>query len=301
MLNPTVFYVDSYHDCYPPSEQVIGGLRDVLRTKDIRLHVFFADSRHINSSESAHHIANRIMSEIERIKPDIIVAHGNAAVRDVVAKRFADGPIPCVFCGVKWSCRAYGLPTRNVTGILEIPPVEQAIALLRKHYPDADSVAILSPDSSGRRRYRKYLDPIWRSAGLKAEYLFVDTYEAWRKQLVEANRSADVIYLPAHDGLRDWDEPDAAKFVTENLSKPAFTCDYSMVRCSMFGLIASPAEQGEWAARTALGILEWNWKGPESYPVARGKKTQAYLNQGLAETLGFEPGEEFMANCHVIE
>ena len=108
---------------------------------------------------------------------------------------------PAFFCGVRWSCEAYGLPTQNITDILEIPPAEEAIALLRKYYPDADSVAILSPDFPSRRRYRKYLDPIWRSAGLKAEDLFVDTYEAWTKRLVEAHRSADTIYLAANDGI----------------------------------------------------------------------------------------------------
>jgi ABC-type uncharacterized transport system substrate-binding protein len=58
-------------------------------------------------------------------------------------------------------------------------------------------------------------------------------------------------------------------------------------------------EQGEWAARTALEIL--NGKKPGEIPPTKNRQTKAWINLPLAAKAGFKPGAELLKQCERVE
>jgi ABC-type uncharacterized transport system substrate-binding protein len=80
---------------------------------------------------------------------------------------------------------------------------------------------------------------------------------------------------------------------------PVFTCDDFMMVYAVFGLTKIAKEQGEWAARTALQILDG--QSPAQIPVTRNTQTAAWINPLLAESAGFHPGVDLLARCRRVE
>jgi len=292
-----VFYINSYHVRYGSSDDVMAGIEDRLPRSRVHLMTFFMDSkRHPELVESR---AAEALRTIERVRPAVIIASDDNAVKFVVAPSFRDGPIPCVFCGVNWTCEQYGLPTRNVTGMLEVLPVRETIETLREYYPDSKRLIVLSENTISEQTNKKVLVPIFADLGLATDYVLVNTYEQWKGQFRRANAEADMIFLPANGGIKGWDEADARAFVAEQIRVPVFACDDFMMLYAVFGLTKVAREQGEWAARAALDILDG--KPPAQIPVTRNTRTEAWINPALAEKIDFRPARELTNRCRRVE
>lgn len=91
---------------------------------------------------------------------------------------------------------------------------------------------------------------------MKVEYHLVDDFEQWKKAFNEVSISSDLIYMPTNGAIRNWDREDAMAFVKQNLNVPTITCDDFIIDYCVFGLTKAAKEQGEWAAQTALLILD---------------------------------------------
>lgn len=292
-----ILYINSYHAGYGSSDEVMAGIEETLPRSRVRLTTFFMDSkRHPELVESK---AAEALRQIERVPPDVIIASDDNAVKFVVVPHFRDGPIPCVFCGVNWTCEQYGLPTPNVTGMLEILPVRETVQALRGSFPDAARLVVLSENTTSEQTNRKVLVPIFADLGLTTDYLLVDTYEQWKEQFRRANAEADMIFLPTNGAIKGWDEPDAKAFVAREIRVPVFTCDDFMMPYAVFGLTKIAREQGEWAAQAALSIL--GGESPGQFAITRNSRTEAWINRALARKVGFRPGSELLRRARSLE
>jgi len=287
-----LFYINSHHPGEASSDEVMAGMYEVVADSRARLDVFFMDAKRCPDRESIDAKTEEVLQIIRQIEPDVIIASDDNAVKFVVAQHFKNGPIPCVFCGVDWTCEPYGLPTEHVTGMLEVPPVREAVETLKRYYPEMKNLVVLSANTASTQQARPFLDSLFAQSDLTSTYAFVETYDEWRTEFLKANREADVIYLATGEAIRDWDQADAEAFVAEYIHVPVFTCDASMVRCTVFGLTTAPREQGRWAAKTALRILRG--KSPARIPVVEGQETKAHVNMALADRIGFEPDDDLL-------
>ena len=292
-----VVYINSYHAGYGSSDDVMAGIQGTLAGSRVRLTTFFMDTK--RHPESAPDKAAETLDLIRKVGPDVIIASDDDAVKYVVAEHFKAGPIPCVFCGVNWTCEPYGLPTANVTGMLEVLPVRETIETLQQYYPDARRLVVLSENTGSERKNRDTLTPIFDEMGLQVEYVLVDTYDQWKQQFRKANRDSDLIFLPTNGAIKGWDEADATEFVRERIAVPVFTCDDFMMVYAVFGMTKVAGEQGEWAAKTALEIL--NGKSPSEISVTRNRRTVAWIHPALAAAVGFKPNRELLAKCRRVE
>jgi ABC-type uncharacterized transport system substrate-binding protein len=294
-----LFYVDSYHPGDAASDAIVAGIYEVVADSKARLDVFFMDAQRYPQAESIAKKVEEVLATIRDIRPDVIIASGNTAVEFVLAEHFKDGPIPGVFCAVNWTCEPYGLPTENATGILEIPPVRETLAVLKQHSPDGKRVAVLSGDSSSQPRNEEALDAIFFECGLTATHVSAKTPDEWKAQFAKANAEADMIFLTTNQGIENWDEADVKAFVGEHIRVPVVTCDASMMKVAVFGLSAAGREQGQWAAKTALRILRG--ESPAKIPVVRTDQATAYINTTLADRVGFKPDEALLNRCRRVE
>jgi ABC-type uncharacterized transport system substrate-binding protein len=165
--------------------------------------------------------------------------------------------------------------------------------------PDVRSISVLSENSQSERNNRELLDTLYQNLELKVEYRLVDDFTQWKVAFEELSLSSDLIYMPTNGAIRNWNREEAMAFVQENLNVPTITCDDFMMDYCVFGLTKDAKEQGEWAAHTALEILEG--RSPADIPYARNCRFNTYLNRRLANAIGFSLLEEPEENFIVLE
>lgn len=288
---PRIFCLNSYHAGYGPSDAVMQGIRDTLGA-NASLKEFFLDAKRKPEPEAVSKRAIEASEAIRAFEPQVLIACDDDAVKYVVVPHFKDGPLPVVFCGVNWSCAQYGLPTPHVTGMVEIVPIEEALRVMQRHYPAIRKLTVLSEDSTSERSNRELLDPMYRRLGLEPSYLLVPDFAAWKEAFRNCNLEADLIYLPTHGAIRDWDDAAAAAWAREHIRKPVIACEDFMMPYCVVGITKVAREQGQWAARTALAILAG--QSPERIPVVTNLQNRWYLNRELAEKIGFRPDPELL-------
>jgi Gnt-I system high-affinity gluconate transporter/Gnt-II system L-idonate transporter len=292
-----VFYVNSYHQGYPSSDDVMAAIREILGREGVIVEVAFLDAKRRPAETDVGRRAEEALEAIRRFRPDLVIASDDDAVKYVVAPHFRDGPVPAVFCGVNWSARQYGLPTDHVTGMLVVVPIEETLREVRQARPGIRHLRVLSEDSVSERSNRELLDPKYRALGLEPSYALVTEFEEWRRAFAAAQYEADMVYLPTNGAIRGWDARAAVDWVESKIWKPVVTCDDFMMPYAVYGLTKVAREQGEWAARAALEILRG--KRPGAIPVVSNHETRCYFNPDLAGRIGF-PGPRDHA-CAVLQ
>lgn len=285
-----VFYVNSYHQGYPPSDEVFAAIRQVFDSvQGIQLESFFLDSKRNPSPENISEKMTLALEQIQKFKPDLIIASDDDAVKYLVVPHLKGKEIPVVFCGVNWSAAQYGLPAPNVTGMLEVLPLKENLQQIKLFNPEARKMLILSENSTSEQNNKVLLDTLFRSEGFEPEYTLVNEFAEWKTAFIAANQTFDLIYLPTNGSIKNWDKTEAVETVSQNIKVPIITCDDFMMPYCVFGMTKVAAEQGEWAAKSALKILEGKPIG--EIPLTRNKKSTVWLNQKLAKKIGFKSNE----------
>jgi ABC-type uncharacterized transport system substrate-binding protein len=293
-VSPKILYINSYHQGYGSSDDIFSGIRQTLQGEGVELSVFYMDAKRQPEETSMAAKVDEVLALADSIKPELIIASDDHAVKHVIEPHLKSSSVPVVFCGVNWTAEPYGLPSDNVTGMLEILPLRATIDTMRNYYPQMEKMFVLSENTLSEKKNQAILDTLCASAGLRADYRLVDTFGEWQQVFEQANRQADIIFIPTNGGIRNWDTPMAVAFVREHIRVPVITCDDFMMAYSVFGLTKIAREQGVWAAEKALAILEG--KDPGKIPLSRNRQTKAYINPALADKIGWQPSERLLNN-----
>lgn len=293
-----VFYINSYHKGYKPSDDVLKGIHSFFKNKDVLIEDFFMDTKRNNTEEHTQKVVKQVLEKIDHFRPDVIIASDDNAVKEVVVPYFRNGPIPVVFCGVNWSASEYNLPSENVTGMLEVLPLPELIDTTLKYFPESKKLTVLSEKTLSEEKNKQLLDTLFRNKGLTTKYIFVDEFDDWKLAFIDANNNADLIYLPTNGAIKGWNDEEAISFVGENIKKPVVTCDDFMMNFSVLGLTKVAEEQGEWAALNAWKILQGH--DVSEIPLAKNQKYEAWLNAKFADKIGFQPSEKLKAISKVL-
>lgn len=284
-----ILYINSYHKGYPSSDDIQLGILDGLKDQHINLEIFYMDTKRNSEPKDMDQKVLEVLEIYDRFAPHLIIASDDNAAGKVVAPHLQNKGIPVVFCGVNWSAERYRLGS-NVTGMLEVMPLQELILTIKGVNPDIRRIAILSENSVSEQNNSELLDTLYRNLGFLPEYFLVNDFMQWKEAFLEASYTSDLIYMPTNGAIRNWDREEAIRFVKANLNVPSITCDDFMMDYCVFGLTKVAREQGEWAAQTALQIL--NGKSPAEIPYTKNQRFHTYLNSGLAEHMGFHLLEE---------
>ncbi|MBD3274054.1 MAG: hypothetical protein GF372_02020 [Candidatus Marinimicrobia bacterium] len=293
-----VFYVNSYHEGYSSSDDVMQGIKETLSGSGVELEIFFMDTKRNPGENYIKQKAQEAVDAILTYEPDVIIASDDNAVKYVVEPHFKNGPIPVVFCGVNWSASQYGLPTDNVTGMLEVLPVQQTVNALRNYYPDASTLTVLSENTTSERNNKEILDPVYQELCLTPTYSLVDNFSEWETAFRNANENSDLIFFVTNGAIQNWDDQTARDFIAEHIRVPVFTCDDFMMEFAVFGMTKIAQEQGEWAAETALEIIDG--RDPGEIPLTKNSQVEMYLNETLADIIDFNPGADLREDAQII-
>jgi ABC-type uncharacterized transport system substrate-binding protein len=294
-----VVYVNSYHQGFPPSDQITAGVIETFPADSFEIIAHFMDSKRNPSEEYIRNRAAEILDSIDNENPDLLIVSDDNAVKYLVEPNFKDNLMPIVFCGVNWSAEQYDLSHCNITGILELLPVAESMRMLKSYYPKMQNLLVLNENTTTSRKTKPILDTLLNSMGILVKQELVDDFEAWESVFKDGNENFDVIYLQTKGAIKNWDHDEALSIIDQHIKVPLVTCEDFMMPYAVLGLTQVSKEQGIWAAEKAKKILKGT--NPTDIPISKNHMTKVWINLRLAEKINFNPDKVLLSNARIVD
>lgn len=278
-------FLASYHKGYEWQDGIEEGMRSTLGDR-CTIEAFYLDTKRNTDEDYARSTARKAKRLIDSMQPDVVIAADDNASRYVIEPYYRESDIPFVFCGVNWSAEKYDFPYPNVTGMLEVISIDPLLKVIQTVLPEARSGLFIGGDvPSTRSNYERYRKA-FLSRGITVRDGMVTSFDAWKKNLSDAQESADFIILANKAGIVDWDQDAATAHVRQNTQRFTVGHHEFMVTLNMFSMTKIPREQGEWAAKVAIKILEGS--KPSDIPIVANRRWNIYANTGLLNKAGIQ-------------
>ncbi len=276
-----VLHIDSYHRGNEWNDRIADAVRDTLAGTGVELEIIHMDTKR-NPSEAFKRAAGRRAKEaIERFRPDVVTTSDDNAAQYLIQAHYRDADLPFVFCGLNWDASAYGMPYTNVTGMVEVSPIPQIIRLLR-NYAKGDRIGYLTEDTETKRKELEYHERLF---GIEYDRVYlVTTFEEWKGAYRRAQDEVDMLVILGIAAIEDFDDAEAQRLAETETRIPSGTDFDWLMHFTMLGVGKVPEEQGRWAARAALQILDG--VPPSRIPLAHNKEGRLYFNPRIAARLG---------------
>ena len=276
-----VLFVSSYHDGLAGADDVVTGAREGFQGSGVKMTLTYMDTKRNPAESFAKESALRVKAEIEKLRPDIVIASDDAAAKYLIQPYYRDVALPIVFCGVNWDASVYGFPYRNATGVKEMELVPQMLRLL-KVYARGDRMGFLAADNLSERKnieFHKKLFGLSYSTGY-----FVKTFAEYKAAYLKLQKESDLIVMLSPSGISGWNDAEAKTFVLKNASIPSgamvpWAAPYSLLTFSQI-----LKEQGTLASGIALRILRG--ERPTDIPITENIGGKLYINMPIATRLG---------------
>ncbi len=288
-----VLHIDSYHAGNEWNDRIAAAVVGVLEDAGVEVRVFHMDTKRRPAEAEKQAAAARAIEAIDAFAPDVVTMSDDNAVKYVLMPHFRDADLPFVFCGLNWDASAYGLPYSNATGMVEVAPIPQLVALLRPHARGA-RLGYLAEDTPTKHKEKAYHEKLFGLAYERA--YFVDDFTAWEEAFARAQQEVDMLLLLGVGALTDWDH-EAAKALAESTTAIPTGTDFAwLMPYAMLGIGKLPEEQGRWAAQATLRILDG--VSPASIPVTHNIEGELLFNPRIAQRLQIS---EVPALARVVE
>lgn len=291
-----ILFIDSYHEGYGWSDGITIGVQTALQDSGAELKILRMDTKRNGSDDFKKAAALKAKAVIEEFKPDVVIAADDNASKYLIVPYYKDSDLPFVFCGVNWDASGYGFPAKNVTGMLEVTPIPQLIEQLQM-FAQGNRLGFLAPELLTAH---KELDNISKVFGLTPVAYFAKDFSDWQKGFKELQGKVDILILDSDGGLYSDKADEMLAFVEANTKIATGTTYDFMAPYTLIAFAKLAEEQGNWAATTALSIL--NGTKVASIPLVKNKEGKLIINTRIAGKLGIElPFEMIQAAGQVIE
>ena len=288
--NRKCLFVSSYHQGYAWSDGVERGLRSVL-DRHCEIKQFDMDTKRHKSKDEIKASALRAKALIESWQPDIVIAADDNAAKHLIVPYYKDHALPFVFCAVNWTADEYGFPYSNVTGMLEVAPIQPSLARALQIVPNLRRVFYLGADTLTESKNLKRYQDAASSLGLEVTHALANSTEAWLAAY-ETAQDYDLVVLGSNAGINDWDPDKVRAGVLRHTRKLSVTNMEWMMPFTILGLTKVPEEQGEWAAKAAISILSGT--PPSAIPIVSNSRRDIWVNTGILAASGLTLPDEIM-------
>jgi len=272
-------YVSSYHKGYAWSDGVERGLRNTLKDK-CELKQFDMDTKRHKDEASKQAAAEKAKQIIESWQPDVVITSDDNAARYLIKPFYKDHNIPFVFCGVNWSVDEYGFPYSNVTGIVEIAPINAAFERIATIQGTPKTAFYLGADTLTEKKNLARFQKAASKKQVELEYGLAGTMTEWINHYQDAQQY-DFVIVGSNSGINDWNEGAVKAAIDKTTKVMSVTNHEWMMPYTILGLTKIPEEHGEWAAQAALYILSGT--PPADIPIVSNRKWEIWLNPNILE------------------
>ncbi|WP_461210183.1 ABC transporter substrate-binding protein [Desulfocurvus sp. DL9XJH121] len=273
-----VLWVESYSPGYPWSDGVARGVDMVLKGTGVELKTLHMDTKNNPGAEFGRQAGERIHLEFLAFKPDIVLASDDNAQKYFVVPYLLGTKTPVVFCGVNVDASPYGYPAANVTGMVEVGLIGQALRMM-SGYAKGNRVAVIAEDSTSVATNTvfypsEFPDREWR-------FFLAKDFSEYQRMFTAAQSQADMLILGTNAGIKGWDNDAARRLTTESTRIPTASVHSFLAEFAVFTFSKIPEEQGAWMASTALRILDG--ESPADIPLAENEQADLIVNLRLAK------------------
>jgi len=275
-----IFFLDSYHEDYEWSTGIKNGLLSGLYETGIQLQSFYLNAKQKNGPGCLKKAGKRAYDAIVQFQPDVVVASDDAAQKYVVSPYLKGEKIPVVFCGVNWDASEYGYPAANITGMIEEEPIGRLISLLQQFATGPRLGYIAGNTLTQQKLVEFYGKHYFRQQ--EARICLVNSMAEWKDAILKLQKSAGMLVLNNYSGIQNWDSQEAVRFMKTHNTLPTGSMLDFMSPYVIFVLERIPEEQGSYAAKTALRILDGI--SPAHMSIHKNKLFPLILNLSMAES-----------------
>jgi len=290
-----ILWVNSYHEGYPWSDGIETGLHEVFDGTGVELKIVEMDTKRNPDEAFGQSAGMKAKAEIDAFQPDVVIASDDNAQKHLVVPFLKDTELPVVFNGVNWDALAYGYPTSNVTGMVEVELPDQLVELLKAH-ANGERIGYLTIDTETERKVvdtynQRFFDgqmqPYW-----------VKTQDEFKTAFLAAQQEVDILFMGNNAGSDKWNEEEMKQFVLRNAIVPTGSINDWMAPYSLLTLAKSAKEQGIWSAQAALQILDGTPVSEIS--VVENKKGEMIVNLDFADKLGVVFAPSLLKNALIL-
>lgn len=286
-------YVSSYHRGYEWSDGVERGLRSVL-TGRCEIRQFDMDTKRHRSEEFKVNAALKAVKIIEQWRPDVVITSDDNAAKYLIQRHYKNHELPFVFSGLNWTVDGYGFPYKNVTGIVEVAPIRTMLEQARSIVPGARRFYYVGIDTfTEKKNLQRFIDAAGR-LGLEIKYALVGTAKEWVEEY-KRGQAFDFVVVGNNAGAGDWIAGDVQKALLHSTKRLSVTNHGWMMPYTILGVTKVPEEQGEWAAKAAIAIL--NGTPPSDIPIATNTRRDLWVNQDLLDVSGVKLPRNLLARA----
>jgi ABC-type uncharacterized transport system substrate-binding protein len=289
-------FLSSYHQGYAWSDGIEHGVRSVL-AGHCELRQFDMDTKRHKTPPEIEKKALEARALIDTWQPDVVIAADDNAAQYVVMPFYKDHHIPFVFCGINWTVEEYGFPYRNVTGMIEVAPVEPLFDKAQALLQSPRRAVYLGANTETEQKNLQRVQEEAARRGIHLEPHLVETSAAWLAAFRLA-QNADFIVLGSKEGINDWDDARVQAGVQEASRRLSLTNHDWMMPYAMLGFTKFPEEQGEWAAQTALHILAG--ASPATVPIVPNRKWDIWANTDLLATTDIHLSKQLLQKAKKV-
>lgn len=248
---------------------------------------FSIDSNKNTSEASVEKRSKQALTFLQQQSPDVAIFSDDLAIQKVLIPFAKQSDSPIVFCGVNQSTQHYSLPAKNITGMIEKEPVEKIFQLFNALSPSKKfiNLALLLPQGDSEKINSTAFIQASLEGHLTLRVIPTRTMDDWTKEYdaLQQNTKIDGIILGNILALEGWDEQRAANVIKKTTTKPTISYATNMKPFSLLTVEKSGAEQGEWAALSAIEIL----KGTPAHniPIVPSHEFKIWLNKDIENQL----------------
>ncbi len=319
-----IFVVHSYSAEFSWTRQlhegIIQGLaqKGLIRDRDYQVQTFEMDTRiTFTSPQQIEQRATEALDALRAFGPDLLFVTDDVALEHVAVRytqESPDAPLPTVFAGANIDPTIYAPidsldePGGTITGALERIPHTQAFATAERLFPDAARVVILADAGPGAAAVRTAFQRDDQAAAVRPfevlDFLLLETFEEWKRAVVDYQDTADLIAVVNFHQLRD---------ASGAIVPPADVIDWMVAENTLpeLGLVADWARDGILVAvgnsglKTgtyvgALGADILNGADPATMPIVDPKQTDTNFNLARARSLGIDFAASELAEADAV-
>ena len=282
---PRCLFVSSYHPGYAWSDGVEKGLRETLAGR-CELEQFDLDTKRIKDPVQIEKKITAVRRLIEYSRPDVVITADDNAAKYLIQPYYINSETPFVFCGINWSAENYGFPASNVTGMIEVAPIKPLMEWAQRLAPPARTATYIGADTlTERKNYGRY-KVLGEKMGIDITPRFASTSAEWKQHYIDAQQS-DFVIMGSNAGINDWQSEALIQSLPEHTKRLSITVHQWMMPYSVLGFTKIPEEQGIWAGKTALAIIEQDIK-PIDIPVVANRLWDIWINSQLISATGID-------------
>lgn len=284
-----VLFLNSYHQGYTWSDDILEGIETVLEDADVELKVHYMDTKRNTSDDYMNKAGRTAKKVIESYGPDVVIACDDNASQYVVQPYYKNADLPFVFCGVNWEADSYGYPYDNVTGMVEVDGIKGLVHLMKRITDSTDDIGFIGSDTNTNHKVEKNLERVL-GQDLKARY--AKDFESFKTEFTALQDDTDFIIFYLFSGIKGWSEEAGTRFMADATQVPTATFQAGVIPYVTMGYLKVAQEQGRWSAKQALKILDGT--KPAEIEITRNKEGELVLNSAMAEAAGIDVPYSFI-------